>query len=378
MKVLLLTDGIYPHTVGGMQKHSYYLGKYLARLGVQVEIVIPERVASDRPKTEDVLTAEESHNIAFIEAEFPEAPYFPGHYLYDSYRYSRHIWRMVEARLSSCDFIYAQGYTAWYLLQQRRKDLPPVGVNFHGVEMYQMADGLRSALEKRMLRPAAAFCLRRADVVYSLGGKLTPLLEQVAGKSRVVETPIGIEEKWLDNARFDVSHPRRFVFVGRYERRKGIGLLHRVIQQNLDREFEFEFVGPIPERERINAPSVRYHGTVYEETRIRQILDGCDVLFCPSYSEGMPTVILEAMARGLAVAGTDVGAVSQLVSDRTGWLMKPGREDQLNAVFLDALEMKPDQLEEKKQAARRLISDRYTWEAVARINLEVIRSCTKG
>lgn len=373
MKVLLLTDGIYPHTVGGMQKHSYYLGKYLARLGVQVDIVIPARTDSDLPKTEDFLTTEESKNITFIEALFPEARYFPGHYLYDSYRYSRHIWQVVEGRLSSCDFIYAQGYTAWYLLQQRRKDLPPVGVNFHGVEMYQMADGLRSALEKRMLRPAAAFCLRRADVVYSLGGKLTPLLEQVAGKSRVVETPIGIEEMWLDNARFDVSHPRRFVFVGRYERRKGIGLLHRVIQQNLDREFEFEFIGPIPERERINAPSVHYHGTVYEETRIRQILDDCDVLFCPSYSEGMPTVILEAMACGLAVAGTDVGAVSQLVSDRTGWLMEPGHYNQLEQVFLDAISVENDRLYAKKRAANQLIRNNYNWEHVARLNLEVIR-----
>ncbi|MBK7816242.1 MAG: glycosyltransferase [Sphingobacteriaceae bacterium] len=35
----------------------------------------------------------------------------------------------------------------------------------------------------------------------------------------------------------------------------------------------------------------------------------CDVLICPSFSEGFPNVILEAMSNGLAVAATNVGAV---------------------------------------------------------------------
>ncbi|WP_081782592.1 hypothetical protein [Marinilabilia salmonicolor] len=44
MRIALLTDGIYPHIMGGMQKHSYYLAKYLARAGVKVDVyhAIPE------------------------------------------------------------------------------------------------------------------------------------------------------------------------------------------------------------------------------------------------------------------------------------------------------------------------------------------------
>ena len=44
-------------------------------------------------------------------------------------------------------------------------------------------------------------------------------------------------------------------------------------------------------------------------------LDECDVLLLPSLSEGMPTVVLEAMARGLKIIGTDVGAMSELQED---------------------------------------------------------------
>lgn len=31
MKIALLTDGIFPYAMGGMQKHSYYLAKYFAQ-----------------------------------------------------------------------------------------------------------------------------------------------------------------------------------------------------------------------------------------------------------------------------------------------------------------------------------------------------------
>ena len=67
--------------------------------------------------------------------------------------------------------------------------------------------------------------------------------------------------------------------------------------------------------------NVFYHGLIEETKIITNILDEMDILICPSYSEGMPNVILESMARGLAIIATDVGASSLLVDDKVGWLM---------------------------------------------------------
>jgi len=38
MKIALLTDGVWPVVVGGMQKHTYYLSKYLMRQGVEIDL----------------------------------------------------------------------------------------------------------------------------------------------------------------------------------------------------------------------------------------------------------------------------------------------------------------------------------------------------
>jgi hypothetical protein len=38
MRIALLTNGIYPFQIGGIQKHSYYLAKYFAKEKVTVDI----------------------------------------------------------------------------------------------------------------------------------------------------------------------------------------------------------------------------------------------------------------------------------------------------------------------------------------------------
>ena len=38
MKIALITDGIYPYVMGGMQKHSYFLAKYLAKNKIKIDL----------------------------------------------------------------------------------------------------------------------------------------------------------------------------------------------------------------------------------------------------------------------------------------------------------------------------------------------------
>jgi polysaccharide biosynthesis protein PelF len=56
---------------------------------------------------------------------------------------------------------------------------------------------------------------------------------------------------------------------------------------------------------------VTIHGTV----NVRDMLDQFDLLVLPSYNEGQPIVVLEAMAAGIPTVGTNVGGMSQLVAE---------------------------------------------------------------
>lgn len=60
--------------------------------------------------------------------------------------------------------------------------------------------------------------------------------------------------------------------------------------------------------------------------------DDIDVFLLPSYLEGLPTVLLEAMAMGLPIIATDVGGVKELIEHNyNGLIVTPGKIDELRA-----------------------------------------------
>jgi glycosyltransferase involved in cell wall biosynthesis len=61
-----------------------------------------------------------------------------------------------------------------------------------------------------------------------------------------------------------------------------------------------------------------------------EIFCDADIFIFPSYSEGMPIAVIEAMACGLPIIATRVGGVPEMVSDGVnGILIDPGRPDQI-------------------------------------------------
>lgn len=74
-----------------------------------------------------------------------------------------------------------------------------------------------------------------------------------------------------------------------------------------------------------------------ERGDIPSVMRGLDCFVLPSLTEGISNTILEAMASGLPVIATDVGANSELVVEGvTGFLVAPGRDDEL-AVAISSL-----------------------------------------
>ena len=120
MKIALLTDGFYPYRLGGMQKHSYYLTRYLARKGVQVNIYHFKMKEEKRKPLENYFSSGELEQISFFEIDFPSSIYFPGHYIFNSYRYSVNIYHNLKDNLTGTDFVYAQGFTGWKVIKGKK------------------------------------------------------------------------------------------------------------------------------------------------------------------------------------------------------------------------------------------------------------------
>ncbi len=379
MKVALLTDGIMPFVVGGMQKHSHYLAAFLAREGVEVLLLHCVHTAHI-PEREEVLKALDLPSDAPLEVigkRFPRMGNMPGHYLRESYAYSIELFKVLQPRLNEFDVIYAKGFTAWELLNRKRKGLqtPPVAVKFHGYEMFQYTPGIQGVFSRWLLRGPVKFCNIHADYVYAYGGKITALITELGvSPQRIIEVPTGIAASWCRNLPLPSSENalRRFVFIGRYERRKGIEELHHMLAKMPEElAFEFHFIGPIPPSKKIKNQRIVYHGQLKSTAEIQAVLDASHVLVTPSYAEGMPNVIMEGMARGLAVIATDVGAVSAQVDAQNGWLIEAANEEALRIAFEQALHIPAALLDGMRTASANKVRRTFTWEQVI---LQTLRS----
>jgi len=98
---------------------------------------------------------------------------------------------------------------------------------------------------------------------------------------------------------------------------------------------------------------------------LRQYYSASDIFILPSYSEGMPKVLLEAMISGTAAVVSDIPAHRELiVHGETGYLFETGNAVSMAETILTALE---DQRSSEVVAnAANLIRDKYTWPVVAR------------
>lgn len=369
MHISLLTDGIYPYVLGGMQMHSYYLAKYFAKNKIHVRLYHPVMdIKNDQFL--NCFTEEEKIYMDLVFIEAPKSVYFPGHYIYESYNYSKNIC-LQYFQQGKTDFIYAQGFTGWELIKQKKKgnsSIVPIGVNFHGLNMFQPAFGLRNILNNLLFRPAVKFNLKYADCVFSLGKKLSKLIsENVRNVKDIIEIPVGIDDMWpIEEGEIRNQDVLTFVFVGRYDKVKGIDLLNNAIQNllNENRSFKFDFIGPIPENARLNDRNVKYHGEIRNTLNLKEILKKSDVIINASYSEGMPTVIIEGMACGLAVIATDVGAVGELTDRQNGILIPPGNLQSIEESMLEFIQMDKKQLYEMKKNSLSRVKTFFLWDRI--------------
>ena len=374
MKIALISDGIYPYVIGGMQKHSSSIGVELVKLGYSVDLYHFVLNGNSIPTSDEVnrfhFNSIEGFNKIYC-LYFPTSIRFPGHYLWNSYRYSKSVFEIIKKNNSSYDLIYSKGFSSWRLLQKRKemRIKPKIGVKFHGYEMYQYAPSLKIKFQHIMLRQFVKKINQKADYVFSYGGKITNIIKDLGvPNNKIIEIPSAINKSWLYKKKLNISNSIKFLFVGRFERRKGIEEINKAILNlpinNLD--IEFHFVGSIPAKNQIKSNDFKiiYYGEIIDEESKKKIYDKCDILMCPSYSEGMPNVILEAMSRGLAIMATDVGAVRLLVSEDNGILLNNCNEILIRKAISKIILMDKKLILKMKENSIQIIKDNFLWQNI--------------
>jgi colanic acid/amylovoran biosynthesis glycosyltransferase len=147
------------------------------------------------------------------------------------------------------------------------------------------------------------------------------------------------------------NHGLEILAVGRLVGLKGHGVLLEALARLRTREVpaRLTIVGDGPRREALESRTaqlglsncVRFTGAVGQD-QIRDYYRDADVFCLPSFGEGVPVVLMEAMAMGVPVVTSRIAGIPELVEDGVGGLLTaPGRPDQV-ADAIEALWSDPD------------------------------------
>ena len=186
----------------------------------------------------------------------------------------------------------------------------------------------------RLIGPLNHRVWDNASVVVANSEGLRELAQKSLSRGAVRMVPNGVDlETYAPSALLRSDGVFRILFVGRLVEQKGARYILEVLPQvmaQIGADVEVAVVGSGPEEpalrqqaRRLNlVDKVRFRGWVARKDMPEQYRR-TDVFVFPSFEEGMPNVVLEAMASGLPVVATDIYGNRELVVDGDNGVLVP-------------------------------------------------------
>lgn len=366
---VLLVNYEFPPLGGGAGNATANIARELARLGVEVMVLtsafgnLPRRETLDGYDVVRVPTIRRRLHASSV----PEMACFMVSAMFAARRWGRD-WRPAA---TIAFFSIPGGPIAWllrrsdaipYIVSLRGGDVP--GFAYRGIGLFHRLTG---GIITRIWRDA------RAVVANSAG--LAALARQHAPDVAISVIPNGVDverftPRWAPNDR--TGRPQ-LIFVGRLVHQKGVDLLLSALARLPAKARPFLLIigdGPIraaltQQAARLGlAGDVKFAGWVARDD-LPALYRQSDIMVMPSRDEGMPNVVLEAMACSLPVIASRVAGNVDLVDEGvTGRTFESDDVGQL-ATAIAELASAPALATQLGAAGRRKVEREYSWKRVA-------------
>jgi glycosyltransferase involved in cell wall biosynthesis len=236
--------------------------------------------------------------------------------------------------------------------------------------------------------------IRHVRLWRALTGKEADQIRACGYKAPIVVAPNGLNLDYYRPAEsftgpiqtslvtLPLKQKKRLLFLGRIHPKKGLDLLLPAWAdlKRQHEEWELVIAGPdeLNHGQEMRAlalslgieDKVLFVGTVTGKAKLA-LLHSADLFILPSYSEGMPMSLLEAMACGLPVLATRACNISDVGSSGAGWDCD-ARRDSLVEVLRNALQSSASELHQRGGNGRRLVESKYSWPSIVG---EFLKAC---
>jgi len=375
MRHLHFTQSLEPLQGGGLGSSAIALHSHMERAGLSSVLCATYGAVPRKP----------GHGIE----EYPRVG--PG-FLY----FSPTMLGAAPALVRDCDVTHGHGlYVGPNLIFGREARRQRKALVYHVHGMFEPYILKRSRWKKRLVQ--WMFEDRNIRDVRFWRALTSTEADQIAATG--ARQPIAVIPNGLDVADFtrpaDLDRPiqtplverlskrfRRLLFLGRIHPKKGLMLLLPAWVKVRSRAADWELVIAGPDEgghlQEVRARAaelgigdrVIFTGLTQGEEKVR-LLHTADLFVLPSFSEGLPMSVLEALACGVPVVATRESNVGDLMSGGAGWECSAA-VDSLAEALGQALAATESERAERGSTGRRAIEARYGWPSVVK---ELERAC---
>lgn len=166
-------------------------------------------------------------------------------------------------------------------------------------------------------------------------------------------------------------------YIGRLDKIKGyldfLSVAQQISQGRTD--VKFYVVGNTHERNNLVQQYQSDH-IIFTNVRldVPNILKASDLLVLPTYGDGLPNVIMEAMAAGLPTIGTNINGIPYLIDNHyTGILIEPGDLAAMKRAILTLIN-NPEMRKQYGAAARKKVLAEFNWNTISQQYMNLFRT----
>jgi glycosyltransferase involved in cell wall biosynthesis len=362
---ILMASGVPKRREGGVAAIIYNLGRELESRGHQVTYVFQEDLIP--PGT--------------VSGRFTELVF--------SFRLARYVVENRE-KLSIVNLHAPVGFPYGFRRRWHRAiDYPPYVMTLHGLEERRAHVMSREVKKGRAWnyswknrlwhrlyhRRRFRWCIQTADGAHAYSRDVWTMLQLKYNldSDRTAYIPNGVEPRFFIPREYRESDSLRLLYAGTWLDQRGIFYIREALRNIAPRfpGLTMTFAGcgvPAEEIERFFGEELKGRivvRPVVAAKRMQELYAEHDVLLFPSLMEGLPAVLLEAMATGMPVITTETCGMPDVVENEfNGLLIPPGNVAAIEGAIERVAESR--EFRQKLGENARETMKRYTWERAGR------------
>lgn len=383
MRILIFSP-FYPPHIGGLESHADEFNRHINASGSRITVFTPQL-----PENAPMREQKYSNTVVIRFPAFELLPNYPIPQFWKPLFWKQ--WKEIQQTpfnitLSRTRFFFTS-LMAWRFV--RKQKIVWIHIE-HGSDYATFNSSIKTLLGKAYDHLFGRFILRHSDKNIANSEASAAFVRKLSGRDQCEVIYRGIETSAIENTprneniQIQFGNIPKIVFIGRLIDGKGVRNLIEALALLGKKRYHCFIVGDGPDRKQLEklvqkkslSEQISFLGHRPFSEAIG-ILRASNIFVNPSYTEGIPTAIIEAALCQKAIIATDVGGTPEIITGKSDGFLVPAGDIETLRKKLEYLFEHPDICEKFGKHAFLAVKNRFNWESSIKKYLEIFQEILK-